>query len=72
MQFKYIGKNNEDYTNGRYYYFVYCGIHWNSKDPVIWVTYNDSPYIDDVDYAYAFILSSRHFLKVLAEQCKLV
>nr|DAG12684.1 MAG TPA: hypothetical protein [Caudoviricetes sp.] len=57
MLFKYIGKNNERYTNGRYYYYVYCGIHWNSKDPVIWITYNDSPYKDDVDYACAFPLN---------------
>lgn len=57
MKFKYIGKTDEDYTNGTCYYYVDCGIHWDTKDSVIWITYNDSPCKDDIDYACAFSLN---------------
>ena len=56
MNFKYIGVTDEDYTNGKYYKFVYCGLHWCSRNPVIWIAYNEYPNTDDVDCCISFDL----------------
>lgn len=55
-KFKYIGETNEDHTNGKYYKFVYCGLHWYSRNPVIWIAYEEHPNTDDVDYCISFDL----------------